>query len=48
MSTVEERLARLESIEAARGILFDYAYTLDDPDPRTAAGLFTEDGVLHT
>jgi len=48
MSTVEERLGRLEDVEAARGILFDYAHTLDDPDPRTVAGLFTEDGVLHT
>jgi hypothetical protein len=48
MSTVEERLDRLEDIEAARGILFDYAASLDEPDPATVTVLFTEDGLLHT
>jgi SnoaL-like domain len=48
MSTVEERLGRLEDVEAARGILFDYAASLDEPDPAVVAALFTEDGLLHT
>ncbi len=42
------RLDRQDDIEAARGILFDYAKVLDTPDPRTVADLFTEDGVLRT
>jgi hypothetical protein len=42
------RLDRHDDIEAARGILFDYAQVLDTPDPRTVAALFTEDGVLRT
>jgi hypothetical protein len=42
------RLDRHDDIEAARGILFDYAKVLDTPDPRTVAALFTEDGVLRT
>lgn len=42
------RLDRHDDIEAARGILFDYAKVLDTPDPATVAGLFTVDGALHT
>lgn len=42
------RLDRHDDIEAARGILFDYAKVLDTPDPATVTALFTEDGVLHT
>jgi hypothetical protein len=51
LTTLEDlatRLDRHDDIEAARGILFDYARTLDEPDPRTVGGMFAEDGVLHT
>jgi ketosteroid isomerase-like protein len=44
----EARLRRLEDVETARGIFHLYAETLDVPDPRTVAALFTEDAVLHT
>jgi ketosteroid isomerase-like protein len=45
---LEARLRRLENIEVARGIYHTYAETLDVPDPKTVAALFTEDAVLHT
>lgn len=45
---IEARLQRLEDIETARGMFHLYAETLDVPDARTVAALFTEDAVLHT
>jgi hypothetical protein len=45
---LEARVRRLEDIEAARGMYQVYAETLDVPDPKTVAALFTDDGVLHT
>lgn len=48
LEQLEGRVARLESIETARGFFHTYAETLDEPDPATVAQLFAEDGVLHT
>jgi SnoaL-like domain len=51
MTDVEDltaRLSRLEDIEAARNMHHVYASTLDEPNAKTVAQLFAEDGVLHT
>lgn len=51
MTDIEElaaRLRRLEDIEAARNMFHVYAETLDEPDAKTVAQLFADDGVLHT
>lgn len=42
------RVRRLEEIETARGFFQEYAATMDDPTPESAAALFAEDAVLHT
>jgi hypothetical protein len=45
-ATLEERLARLEAIEAIRHLKARYcAYCDDHYDPDGIAGLFTEDGI---
>jgi len=41
------RVQRLEDVEAARGLFYTYAKTLDDPDPDAVAALFTDDAVLQ-
>jgi 3-phenylpropionate/cinnamic acid dioxygenase small subunit len=46
IATLRDRLARLEDLEAARGLLHAYATVLDDPDEDTVAALFAEEGVL--
>lgn len=46
--TLEERIARLEAIEAAKGFFYTYAETLDAPDPEAVAALFVEAGELKT
>lgn len=48
MNEMAARLQRLEDIETARGIFHLYASTLDEPDAKTVAELFTEDAVLGT
>lgn len=48
LSEIAARLQRLEDIETARGIFHLYAETLDVPDAKTVAELFTETGVLRT
>jgi hypothetical protein len=40
------RLARLEDLESARGLLHTYATVLDEPREETVTALFAEDGVL--
>ncbi len=45
---VVARLRRLEDIEAARNMHHVYASTLDEPNAKTVAELFTENAVLHT
>jgi len=51
MTDIEELAARvrgLEDIEAARSMFHVYAETLDEPNAKTVAQLFTEEAVLHT
>lgn len=51
MTDIEElmaRVRRLEDIEKARNMHHVYAETLDEPNAKTAAQLFTEDAILHT
>lgn len=46
LSSLTERVARLEEAEIARNLLHAYAEVLDDPTPEAVAELFAEDGVL--
>lgn len=48
LAEIAARLRRLEDIETARGIFHLYATTLDEPDAKTVAELFTDDGSLET
>jgi len=51
MTDIEDlmaRVRRLEDVEAARNMHHVYAETLDEPNAKTVAQLFAEDGVLHT
>lgn len=43
--TVEERLQRMEDIEAVRSLLIDYGRALDSQDIEAYSKLFAEDGV---
>jgi uncharacterized protein (TIGR02246 family) len=47
MTSLEERLQRLEDLEEIRGLLEEYARCLDAGDHAAYAQLFTEDGELH-
>lgn len=47
MTSIEERLRRLEDAETARNHVYAYASTLDGPTPEAVADLFAEDAVLH-
>lgn len=46
--TLDERIQRLEDLEAARGLLHRYALAVDTIGPEGASALWTDDGVLQT
>lgn len=48
LTEIEARLRRLEEVETARGMFHVYAETLDEPDAKAVAQLFTQDAQLHT
>lgn len=48
LGELEARIRRLEEMERARNIFYEYASVLDDPRPAVMATLFTPDGVLGT
>lgn len=48
LTEIESRLRRLEEIETARGMFQVYAETLDVPNAKAVAALFTDDAVLRT
>lgn len=45
MGSIEERLQRIEEIEAIRNLKFKYARLADQQDPDAMAELFTEDAI---
>ncbi len=46
--TLEERLARLEDIEAIRALVARYGFAIDDRDLEAVAALFTHDGRFRS
>jgi len=46
--TLEERIARLEDLEAIRALVARYGFAIDDRDLAAVAGLFTQDGRFRS
>ena len=46
VSTLEERVHRLEDIEAIKSIMYNYARCTDNLDPEGIAAMFTETGTF--